>query len=463
MNLKRPLRQLEDRLRRLIRERRTGRAAERIAPSDGGWQPWLEALLLSISASGVAWWASPQDPLLMGSSFPWLWLAPLLIALRYGVMPGILAAAVMASAWGLHTQLQPPAADEAFPLAFFIGGLLLTIIGGEFSAIWKTRLERRDEANLYLGERLSRLTRRYYLLRLSHDRLEQEMLVKPGSLRDALLRLRDIKARQEDPTAPLPGIGDVLQLLSQYCQLEAAAVYLPVPDHNGWSVEAPVAELGNPPPLHGNDPMLTYAMEQRAVAHVASEPHDSSNHLVMAPIIGSSNRILGLLVVSRMPFFALNRDTLQLMALLLGYYADVLEMGPEVGELQAQLPQIPFHYAEEMVRLCHTAQRVGVSSHIVFMAFPGPDAENIVNEIQRMRRGLDMIWRTTRGEQPVLVVLLPFASEAAKEGYLLRIDRWLHERHGGGFEEQQVAVREIEVGRTPPAAALANLLQGATE
>lgn len=52
---------------------------------------WLEVVFIPIAAIGIAWLASPQDPLLANLLFPWLWLAPVLIALRYGVLPGLLA------------------------------------------------------------------------------------------------------------------------------------------------------------------------------------------------------------------------------------------------------------------------------------------------------------------------------------------------------------------------------------
>ena len=433
--------------------------SEWVAPATHKWQPWIEAFLLTVFACAVAWWLSPEDPLLLNQPFPWLWLAPLLIALRYGLMPGVFSVLLLTLDWVLYDQINT-VKDQAFPWATVIGGVMLTMIGGEFNAIWKTRLERVDEANLYLQERMSRLTRRYFVLRFSHDRLEQEMLAKPGSLRDALLRLRDVKARCSDPDTPLPGVDYVLQLLSQYCQLEAAAVYLPRQDgKNRWHGGDAVAKIGEPSPLKDDDPMLAYAMEHGKVTHAINAPGEDSDHLVMAPILSGDGKVVALVVVSRMSFLALNRDTLQLMALLLGYYGDILRINPDIDPIQQMLPDCPYYFAEEMVRLSNVAKHVGVESHLIVMSFGDSSTERTIAEIERTHRSLDMTWHTQYGvERPAVCVLLPFASAVAATQYLARIERWFSEQFGDGFDTRKVQINKFSLGASLPLAELNRLL-----
>ena len=52
------------------------------------------------------------------------------------------------------------------------------------------RLRRTSEINAYLEDRIERTTKRLYLLRLSHDRLEQDLLSRPTTLRDSITELR---------------------------------------------------------------------------------------------------------------------------------------------------------------------------------------------------------------------------------------------------------------------------------
>jgi hypothetical protein len=414
-----------------------------LAPELYRFGPWAETAVITLIACALGWWAAPDDPLLQHSGFPWLWLAPVLVALRYGVMPGIFSAIGLLGDWGLLLALSEQAPD--LPRAYFVGGVLLVLICGEFHAVWSNRVERRNEANAYLDERLNRLTRRYLLLRLSHDRIEQELLVKPGSLRDALLRLREINPGAA-PDTPLPDIDELLALMAQYCQLEAAAVYLvPQDDGDAPVLSAPLTVIGKPPQLQADDPMLLRALERRSLVHIAEQAEAS--HLVVAPILTSDDRLLGILAVSHMPFFALNRENLQLLDLLLGYYADVVQGGDEAQRLRLELPGCPWPFVEELVRVQRIQQRVGVASHVVVFRFSGDQAFEIAGEVERMRRGLDVIWPVDTGTHAALAVLLPLSSSAASEGYILRIEHWLKDRYGIDSDTAGYGIVDIDLAR----------------
>ena len=83
-------------------------------------------------------------------------------------------------------------------------------------------------------QRLEHLVRQYYLLRLSHDRLEQELIGRPMSMRDALSTLQEVGSTTQGPEA-------LLRLLAQYCQLETAGLYAAVDDRVHLT---PLASLG---------------------------------------------------------------------------------------------------------------------------------------------------------------------------------------------------------------------------
>lgn len=421
-----------------------------LAPELYRFGPWIETAVITAIACALGWWAAPSDPMLLNSGFPWLWLAPVLIALRYGVMPGIFSAFGLVGNWALFVELSGQTPD--LPRAYFVGGVLLTLICGEFHAVWTNRVERRNEANAYLNERLNRLTRRYLLLRLSHDRIEQELLVKPGSLRDAMMRLREINPGTS-ASEPLPDIDELLQLMAQYCQLESAAIY-PPPQADGdqYKIAPHLAVIGKPPVLRGDDPMLRKVMEQRSLVHIAEQA--DATQLVVAPLLTSDDRILGILAVSHMPFFALNRENLQLLDLLLGYYADVVYSGGEAQALRQELPGCPWPFVEELVRVQRIQRRIGMASHVVVFRFGGDKAYEIAGEVERMRRGLDVIWSVDQGDHPALAVLLPLSSGAASEGYILRIENWLKDRYGISSDQPGFSVLNLALARIDAVARL---------
>src|SRR2546423_5691620 len=156
-------------------------------PRRTAWQ-WLETVLLTLLAAAIAYKASPSDPLLLEARFPWLVLVPLLLALRYGALPGVASIAVFAALWWVEREagLLPPAP----PTLQLTGALMLTLICGEFAGLWEARVSRAEGSLRYLQEKLERLTRQHYVLLTSHRRLEQEQLARPVTLRASLARVR---------------------------------------------------------------------------------------------------------------------------------------------------------------------------------------------------------------------------------------------------------------------------------
>ncbi|MGZ8154430.1 MAG: PelD GGDEF domain-containing protein, partial [Burkholderiales bacterium] len=348
---------------------------------------WLEAVTIPLLGIGLCWLVSPEDPFFVNKGeFPWTWFAPVLVALRYGVMAGITGSAILLGGWWL---LAPP--EAPFPKLYFLAGVILVMIAGEYSTTWRTRLRRVGELNAYLTERFTRIMNQLNVLRLSHDALEHDLITQPATLRDALYDLRMLMAAR-NPGTVLPAAQEILVLLANHCQLEAAAVYELV---DGTYVQR--AKLGDPPPVRTNDSLLEYALEKRALAHLQTEELGRdipTEHLVVAPIVTSGDQLLGVLVVTRMPFFALNEDTLRTLSLLLGLYADSVVVSDQVGPIMSQVPGITYDFADELVKLMRLQRDYGINSHCVVLQF-GPHAERVdmILFATRLRRRFDVQWQ----------------------------------------------------------------------
>ena len=442
-------------------------AAELISPEQvANRSKWIETVVIPLLAMGISWAANPHDPLLRNASFPWLWFAPLLVALRYGVLPGLVSGILILIEWLLCDAVGLYGTTD-FPREFFFGGALLILFGGEFSDVWRDRLNRVDETNLYLVERLSGLTRRHLLLNLSHDRLEQEMLARPGSLRDALVRLRAAVIEAEAPpgrTGGLPGTDGLLHMLAQYVNIEAAGLYTMTRSGTGFKPGQLVGELGEPLPLEASDELLHIAVETRNLAHIAGldlSLERNSNQLIVAPLVASDNTIVGVLAVSKLPFFSLNVENLQMMSVILAYYADCINAAPVASSIGKRLPDIniPPMYAEELGRLIYMQRSFSISSHIVVLTFRGARGLEMPSELMRIKRGLDLYWETTVEGSPAIIVLMPFASVSAKEGFLERINGWLKTRFGASFDALNVDIRSINFASGDPLEALAGIVR----
>lgn len=436
------------------------RAAVLFLPRFAGVWVWVEVIVISAIAVGLGWLSEPGDPLHTRTDFPWPWFAPVLLALRYGVVPGIASAAILLGTW---YALSPAGFAADPPKLYFLGGLLLVMVCGEYSGIWRTRLRRLAELNNYLEDRIERVTKRLYLMRLSHDRLEQDLLARPVTLRDSLYDLRRRLARQAR-VGPLPAAEELMQFLAQQCQLEVAALYAVEPDDA--SRYQRVAAVGEAPALDTNDALLMYMREHGELAHIQTAALDKSlptHHLVVAPIKSARGAVLGVLVVTRMPFFALTHDALQTLAVLLTAYAD------SVGEASALLPAMeglpgaPQEFIEEMAKLVRIQREFDIDSHIVVLAFgEHPLWWDAYQLVLRSRRAPDIVWRLeSELQRSVFVNLLPVAGRAGVEGYLLRLENLLRENFGGGMEDLKIQTHVVPVSATDCFAALARAVQPA--
>ena len=376
-------------------------------------------------------------------------------ALRYGVMPGIVSSAMLLAAWYVF---QPDPAVAEVPKLYFLGGLLMVMVSGEYSGLWRTRLRRMSEVNYYLEDRIERITKRLYLLRLSHERLEQDMLSRPSTLRDAVgaLRRRVAADTAKDGASGLPGAQELLEFLSQYCQLEVAAIYARVESNAGAEAGYQlVAAIGSPPPLRPDDPLLAYASQRQHLAHIQVEELDKAHpteHLVVAPIETGRHRLLGMLVVTRMPFFAMNEDMLRMISVLASAYADGITAAHEVVPLMMALPGLPVIFAEEYVKLARMQRDYGINSHIVVLVCYGhPERLDIFAQIRRERRQPDIVWSIeSLLECSLVITLMPLAGTAAVDGYLLRLENSLRETHGTGFRELGIQTHIIPLSHEDP-------------
>ena len=414
-----------------------------------GVAPWvvlLEILLIPLVALAIGLLVNPQDPLWIHSEFHWTWLAPVLVALRYGPLAGLSAAGVLLASW---LALNRGHFDQ-FPQVFFLGGLIIVMLVGEFSSLWRARTRRAETVQHYLNQRMEHLIRQYYVLRLSHDRLEQELIGRPMSMRDALKTLRGLGSVQADAQT-------LLRLLAQYCQISAAALY-----HleNRQLAAEPLARIGSPIALHCEDPLVRQALETGKLCHVAqvTAEQQTSRYLVAAPLLDLGGDIYGILLIDEMPFFSVQEENLQTINLLLGYYTDGLSTQALAQPLQQALPACPSEFAFETHRLWRMHQKAGVPSIIVALEFtPSAVEREMPQQLLRQRRLMDETWLIQGPGRQVLAVLMPLGDASTAEGFLARLERWIHQKEGISLADAGVFPHQLPLGTTPPLATLQRL------
>jgi polysaccharide biosynthesis protein PelD len=392
-----------------------------------GFTSWhlAETILLSLASLGLTYWLRPTDPLSLSGGFPWAWLAPVMLALRYGIRAGLISVALILVGW---IVVSGGAATPAyFTSPTVLGGLILTLVCGEFSGLWRHRLRRQTELNQYLGQRIQELTRQHYLLKLSHDQLEENLIARPYTLRGALIELRELLGQAKEHEA-LPGAEAFMTLMTTHCQLTVAGLF---PARGGQLLKEPLATSGEPGKLATDDMLVGHALEQRSLVHVNQEHFQgkpSSRYLVAAPIYRHGD-LTGLLVVEDMPFFAFHHETLQTLAALISYFSDgyVTQLADRI---LARVPDCPREFAVNLERLSRVQEVSGVASHLAIMTFNDDDrSRSIRQRLLHEKRELDFYWLRDHPRM-LLAALFPLTGEEGMQGYLARVDAWLESEYG---------------------------------
>ena len=430
-----------------------------LEPFARSWAIAGESVMLPLLGVALGIWINPLDPLWTHAAFPWIWFAPLILALRYGPFPGLAGAAVLLLAWaGFYLAGW---INEDFPKINFLGGLIAVMLCGEFSSAWITRARRAEGIQFYLDQRLEYLTHQYYLLRLSHDRLEQDLIGRPMAMRDALATLQAVIRDGSDSARGMPGAAGVLRLLAQYCQIEVASLHR---FDDTRLVEIPIATTGKQDEqggLDASDPLVQRALESGRLSHVAQsvEAGDlTSRYVIVAPLATMTGERIGLLTVERVPFFALHEEMLQTLNLLLGYYTDGLVAQQLAAPILAAVPACPPEFAAELQRLWRVRGDSDVCSIVVALDIRTSSGyEDVALELRRQRRALDVSWLIELTGRAVLVTLMPLGGTAAAEGYIARIDDWAHRQSGQKLSEFGIFPHVLHVDAQPPQALLDHL------
>lgn len=420
------------------------------SPTTNRWAIIGETILLPVVAALLGMWLNPQDPLWTTAHFPWAWLAPVVLALRYGPLAGIGGAGMLLIAW----LILNPGGQTAFPKLVYLGGLILVMVIGEFSSLWLARTRRAEAVQRYLDQRLEFLTHQHYLLRLSHDRLEQDLISRPMAMRDALSSMRKLVTGDQHESDRVCASA-LLRLLSQYCQLEVATLHQ---IKDGLIQAEPLGTLGATTPLSADDPLIVHAMETGRLCHISqsvAEDDTPSRYLIVAPLTNLNGERFGLLVVERLPFFSLQDETLQTINLLLGYYADSLSVQALAAPIRHRFPDCPPEFAFELQRLWHIRQISHVVSAIVVLEIRNrPGTPDLALQIQRQKRALDENWLISGVDRGFLATLMPLSGASAAEGYLSRLEIWAKQRSGKTLAELGIFGHILSLDSEAPLALL---------
>lgn len=424
---------------------------------------YFEVIIITLIFLGIVIFLHAQDPFFLKGPIPWILFVPLVIGLFYGMIHGFLSLLLIFATffyWILHGHYHWDANNVTI-IEYLFGSILITFIAGEFSYFWKRRVALFKSMSSYIQNHLDSLSRTYYAMRISHDHIEHSYIIKPTTLRDVLLNLRQYFL--EDTSLNSKSAEQILLILSQFCSYDQAAL---LTAKDGKIQEKPLAYVGDAFNINLNDPLIERTLVNKKTNYVAVNDlqNEMSEYLVSIPMMTSEGLLVGLILIYKMPFWALNQENLEILSALAGYISNEYWNTSHAQDFLKCYPNCPSAFASELYKLTYMKKKYEIDSGLVAIIIPErSDRENILIGLEKMQRSLDAFWHDKINNSMVFFTLLPFTTAINVQGYLARIKNWFKIEHGIDLDDlnkaQGIYIRYQQVTAESPIKNLNELIE----
>jgi uncharacterized membrane protein YqaE (UPF0057 family) len=388
-----------------------------------------------------------HDPLSLHSPYPWIWFAPVAIALHYGLL---------ASQFSIFLLLFDYLYKDTSPLftidfqLFVLGGFVMTMICAIWQNSWAKKIAYNKGVSNYLQQRIQNIAYSYKLISLAYKRLENNYIAQPVTIRTSMNELRQMLGHM-DASSEAEIFKRLINILAIHCSLETAAIF---PVKNNKVIPEAITSIGTIIQPSNDNYFIKHCIENATLTHMTADEilkGHQSDYVIGAPLIDHHNKIYALLLIEELPFLSLNDENIATINLLLQYFIE----GNMVKNAEAILHQFPdcsVSFANELQRLFNLERKIKKDSTLV--AFKILDEEHVEDYVFRLKqeiRGLDSWWVTRYNTIEVLMVLMPFTNRAAMESYKLRIDDILMKEYRFRLNQKEIKFNsyQLSTGRNP--------------
>ena len=392
---------------------------------------YSETIVVMVIYFIVGYFIDSEDICLVNGEVSYILIVLAIITLFHGFENGILAVGMTALVmWAFY---------DVLPYLHFLIILMMTMINGEFHFYWTKRIDKAEIDSNYKANKLDELSKAFYSLKISHDQLEKNYVVKPMSIRNSIEEILemnlDVDNSLSDRDKNHAFYSNFLGLLEKSFNVNSALIIYKT-EHNKDTMFSPYSShlvLGS----YTEELDLEFIFEDylvdKALAHgipiyVSDELGDpnanldtDSDYIATIPSV-IDGEMVAILAIKRMPFMSFNREILTSVSILLEYFS--IEIGK--NNLLAKsdtLPIIPDkEFRFEYERLRYLFLEFKVDSIILVLRIDNElQFARVYEIIKKMLRSLDRVTIVEENDFYYIVLLFPLHDKAAAEGYLNRL------------------------------------------
>ena len=409
---------------------------------------YIETLLLIVIFLISGYFFSSDDICLTQKDVPYLLILLSIVTLFHGFESGMLALGVIALVmWFFY---------ESFPYVHFLVNLLMVMIFSEFHYFWTKQIKELKTSNEYTTTKLNELANAFYSLKISHDQLEKNYVLKPMSIRSAIEEIlhHDTQKRANETFY----FNDFLALLEKSFHLQGGFIIYAKNNTQEEYLSAENSEICYSATSETyekeeifNEYLIDKAINYKQAVYVSDDEGNptikkelqESKFLAAIPVI-YNKKILALLVIEKMPFMAFNRENLISLAILFEYLLITALKEKLLQQSKALLFIQEKEFRYEYIRTAFLYKKYNINSTLmVFKIKNEIQSIKIFEKVQQMLRSLDISTQYKSDKNfYFLFFLFPFNDKAAAIGFLNRLLLTLEDERDKKFEHMLFQINE---------------------
>jgi len=368
--------------------------------------PYLETFIIIGSYLAIGYYIDPKDIFMLKYDFSSLTIFLSIITLFHGISSGLLAMMIL----GVVMKF----GYDEFKYLYFLKEFVLVMIFGEFHYYWTRAIMYHSAEDKFTREKLSELSKAFYMLKISHDQIEKSYVVKPMSLRNSILNLKE----KFDENKIDIFYKDFLLLLEKTLNIESAFL-ISIKGNNSMSI---LAQTDKDEILEKNDLLILDTLKREIPLYVSSDDmYSESRYLAVIPIISNDTNI-GLLIISKMPFMSFNKDNLISATILVNYMFDELRKLEIIREIDDFLPTFQINFRFESYRLKELNREYHTESTILIIkSYDKLKTHLMIESVNKNLRTLDVMSSIIGDTLDIIAILFPFADTTSVDGFIKRI------------------------------------------
>ena len=405
---------------------------------------YLETFTIVSIYLAIGYLINPNDICMLNGEVSYVLILLAIITLFHGFENGILSITIIAFVmWFFY---------PSFEYIEFLVALMMTMIFSEFHYYWTKKIKEAEINAEYRGNKLDELSKAFYSLKISHDQLEKNYVIKPMSIRHSIEYIieknKEINESEDILDRNREYYLNFLGLLEKSFNVQDALILYKhaddkeklIDEKNGYLAYSSKSSKYTIEDIV-NDYLVDRAISRHTPIYISDqngEPTINSNY--NSEFIGAipailENSVVCVLIIKKMPFMAFNRENLTSITILLEYFSieirkkHVLRDSNEIGIVADE--EFRFEYAR--LRHLYKGFKTG-SINLVLRVDNELQATRIYDKIEKMLRSLDMVTMIEKNEMYYLVLMFPLHDKAAALGYLNRLINFLDDEKDKKFD-----------------------------